>query len=262
AGEKGSDARRRPLAGREAYPPYVERPGRGRQRSRWPLIGSLRLALGDREGYVKRLRAPLQQHSDAIPGLETLRDALIIGQAPDPLAVDLADDVAPLQPCLGRGTVLLDPRDDHTFRGAQVELAGDLRRDRPRLEAEQALALATRLQLRGLFRGLADLDVQRLLAFVAPHLYGHALAGRGPRDDVLEILRDMDLLAVELQEDVAGREASPVGRTVLDDVGDEHALGLLEPEALGQLGRQRLDRHAEPPARDLAARHQLGVDAL
>src|SRR5256886_16549528 len=35
---------------------------------------------------------------------------------------------------------------------------------------------------------------------------------------------------------------------------------VLRAERLGQLGRQRLDRDAEPAARDLSLRDQLGVD--
>ncbi len=41
-GEKGSAARRRPKEAREAYSLYVERAFRGRQRSRWALIGDRR----------------------------------------------------------------------------------------------------------------------------------------------------------------------------------------------------------------------------
>src|SRR5215510_6852503 len=38
-GEKGSAARRRPKAGREAYSLYVERPDKGQRSRWWPLIG-------------------------------------------------------------------------------------------------------------------------------------------------------------------------------------------------------------------------------
>src|SRR5262249_29849364 len=40
------------------------------------------------------------------------------------------------------------------------------------------------------------------------------------------------------------------------------ALRILEPESLRELGRERLDRHAEPAARHLALGGELGVDAL
>ena len=42
AAQKRPDARRRPKVGREAYSLYVERPDRGRQRSRWAFFSSRR----------------------------------------------------------------------------------------------------------------------------------------------------------------------------------------------------------------------------
>src|SRR6267142_6199442 len=184
----------------------------------------------DREGHVQGLRPPLQQHGHAVARLDALGGALEVLHAADSLSVDLANDVATLHPRFGRRALFLDPRYDHTVRRAKAELSLDVRRDRPRLETEEALALAARLQLGGFLRRLAELDLERLFALVAPDLDRHAFARRRCGHDFLQILRSVDPFAVELDEHVTRGQSRPVGGAVLDDVGDEHAPGLFEGE--------------------------------
>src|SRR4029077_13681707 len=52
------------------------------------------------ERHVERLRPALQQHRHAVPVLDVLGGLLEVRQAPDTLAIHLADDVAALQPRL------------------------------------------------------------------------------------------------------------------------------------------------------------------
>src|SRR5262249_5043416 len=146
------------------------------------------LSSSDGERDVERLLPPLQQHGDAVSVLQVLGRALEVLDAPDPLAVDLADQIAPLEAGLGRRAVLLDAEDDDPLRIPQVELPGDLGRDRPDVEAEQALALVVGLERDSVLGCVADLDLERLLALVAPDLDRDPLAGGGQRDDLLQIL--------------------------------------------------------------------------
>src|SRR5262245_11566551 len=90
-----------------------------------------RLPSADRQRDVERLLSPLEQDGHAISVLQILGGALEVLNAPDPLAVDLADQVATLEARLGRGAVLLDAEHDDSLCTLQVELAGDLGRDRP-----------------------------------------------------------------------------------------------------------------------------------
>ena len=62
--------------------------------------------------------------------------------------------------------------------------------------------------------------------------------------------------------DVAALEPSFFCRPILSDLGDQRARRFLEPEGLGQFGRDRLNGHAQPAARDLALVLKLGNDRL
>src|SRR5712691_5685993 len=170
-------------------------------------------SLGDGERDIERLRPALEEHGDPVARLQSLGGALEVWQGPDSLAVDLADDVAALQSRLGGRAVLVHPRHQHAFGRAQIELAGDLRSQGPRIQPQEALALAALLgRLGGFIRRLADLDLKGLLALVAPDLDGHPLAGGGHRHDLLEILGGVHLLAVEFGQDIAGGQTRLVGR--------------------------------------------------
>src|SRR5262249_29568885 len=69
------------------------------------------------------------------------------------------------------------------------------------VEAEEALALAARVDgLCGFLGRLAELDLEHPLPLVPPDPDGYALAGRGGRHDLLEVLGRVHALAVELHQ--------------------------------------------------------------
>ena len=70
-----------------------------------------------------------------------------------------------------------------------------------------------------------------------------------------------DVLAVELDDDVARQDGAVVDRPALDDAGDQRALGRCHAEALGDVVGHRLDAHAEPAAPRLAELAELVDDA-
>ena len=55
-------------------------------------------------------------------------------------------------------------------------------------------------------------------------------------------------LAVEAEDHIARLNAAGLGRAVVVDAGDERAVRLVQPEALGNFVGDRLDAHAEPAA--------------
>src|SRR5262249_1819002 len=115
------------------------------------------------ERYVKRHRPALEQDCERIAFLHVPSEPLEVRHGFDALAVELLDHVAPLPAGFGRRGAVLDADHDHALGRSQVELAGDLRRDRTDLEPQhRARAPAPRpLPLLGLaFVGrLADLDL-------------------------------------------------------------------------------------------------------
>jgi hypothetical protein len=80
----------------------------------------------------------------------------------------------------------------------------------------------------------------------------HRLAHRALGDDARQVAHLLHVLAVELDDDVAGLDRAVVDRPALDDAGDQRAGGGLHAEALGDLVGHRLDAHAEPAAPCLA----------
>src|SRR6266404_2992686 len=183
----------------------------------WAPAG--RLPRGDRERHVERHRSALEQHGQPVALLEVPRQPLEVGQANDPLAVDLADDVAALDAGIGGGAAVLNGGDDHALGRAQVELAGDVGRDRAHVETEQAPAAAPACGDLPLVRRVADLEVERLLAAVAPDPGAGRRARRRQADRPLQVTRPLELLAVELEQDVAGLEPRLGRRAVAHDVG-------------------------------------------
>src|SRR5437762_2812815 len=179
----------------------------------------------DREGDVERHWAALQEQGEPVTLLQAAREALEVGHAAHVLAVDLLDDVAALDARLGGGAPVLEPRHEHAFEGAETQPRRDLRRDRPHLEPEQRARAAPEALLRlALVRRLADLHLERDLLLLAPDLELRVLVGREETDGALEIARPLELLAVELQQDVAALDAGLGRGAVGYDLVDEHAL--------------------------------------
>ena len=78
------------------------------------------------------------------------------------------------------------------------------------------------------------------------------LADRGVGDDARQILRLLDVLAVEFDHDVAGLDAGRLRRALVLDAGDQRAARGLDVEAFGDLVGDLLDADAEPAAAQLA----------
>jgi hypothetical protein len=83
------------------------------------------------------------------------------------------------------------------------------------------------------------------------------LADRGVGDDARQILRLLDVLAVEGDDDVAGLDAGGLRRALVVDAGDQGAARRLDVEAFGDLVGDLLDADAEPAAAKLAELAQL-----
>ena len=83
------------------------------------------------------------------------------------------------------------------------------------------------------------------------------LADRGVGDDARQILWFLDVLAVELDDDVARLDAGGFGRALVVDAGDQGAARGLDVEAFGDFVGDLLDADAEPAAAKLAELAQL-----
>src|SRR5262249_42079270 len=186
---------------------------------------------------------------------------LVVGHRPDLLTIDLPDDITPLHASLTGRAALFHASHDHAVVRLEVELAGEGRGDRPHFGAKATRGGASRRLLRLLLVwGFADLDVEGLLALVAPHPHLRVLPRLGETDRSLEVRGRLDLFAVELEQDVAGLQARLGSRAVGNDVGDQDALGVLGVERLRQFLRERLNGDAQPAARDATLAVDLCVD--
>ena len=87
-------------------------------------------------------------------------------------------------------------------------------------------------------------------------------AGRHHADGLRQFARVLDRLAVDRGDHVAGLDAGLGGRTCRLRLIDQRALGLLQAEAVGDVGGDRLDLHAEPGAVDVAVLLELRHDHL
>src|SRR5690606_18427463 len=77
-----------------------------------------------------------------------------------------------------------------------------------------------------------------------------------------KVARVVHRLAVDAGDDVAGFQAGLRRRAIRLRLGDQRALALMQVEAVGDLGRHRLDLHAEPAALDMAVGAKLRHHAL
>ncbi|GAA0005711.1 hypothetical protein BRDID11002_57140 [Bradyrhizobium diazoefficiens] len=121
----------------------------------------------------------------------------------------------------------------------------------------------------GLHRGLhfvgileaAERDLLGLLLAFADDDDVDLLADRCVGDDAGEILRVLDVLAVKLDDDVAGLDAGRLGRALVVDAGNQRAARRLDVEALGNLIGDALDAHPQPAAAQFAELAELVDDA-
>src|SRR6185437_4830207 len=103
----------------------------------------------------------------------------------------------------------------------------------------------TKRNLDGLFLAFADDD----------DIDG--LADRAFSDDTRQIAHLVNVLAIELDDDIAWLDGAVVDRPALDDPGDQRPSGGCHVEAFGDIVRHRLDTHAKPATPRLAIPAQL-----
>ena len=77
-------------------------------------------------------------------------------------------------------------------------------------------------------------------------------ADGGVGDDARQIVHFLDVMAVELDDDVARLDAAGLGRPLVVDAGDKRAARRLDAEAFRDIVRDLLDAYAKPAAPRLA----------
>ena len=162
--------------------------------------------------------------------------------------------------------------------GVEVVLGAQLVGERRQLEADQRRAALSRLAAAsGLSLPFGDV-LGRALSARPPQSGGRpspsascvwplrstststVLADRRLRDEARQAAHGRHVLAVELQDDVAGLDAGLGGRAVRRDAGDQRAGVLRDAAGLGDVVGDRLDLDAEPAAARLAELAQLVDD--
>src|SRR5215208_5344774 len=193
-----------------------------------------------------------QQHRLLAVLLELIDALLDVGGVSDRFLRHLDDDVAGGEPLFGGVGVAIDSGDDHALDAVlDLVLRAQVLAQRGEIETERLLRHGL---FGGVFLGLGggllhlvgileapERDLAAFLLALADDDHVDFLADRGVGDDAREILRILDVLAVELDDDVAGVDA-----------GNQRAAGRLDVEAFGDLIGDLLDPHAEPAAAQFA----------
>src|SRR6266446_8414358 len=172
-----------------------------------------------------------------------------VRQGGNDLAANVEDDIAGLDPMLGRRTIGEDFGDDHALAPGSCPVAG--RRNRhaeARQRRSRHLAFLWPRPRLALFRQLAESERERLLLALAQDGEFDGAARRDPSDPLGEVARILDGLAIHGGYHVARLDAGFGGWTIGLRLGDERTLGGFETEALGDFGGHRLDLHADPTA--------------
>src|SRR5262245_43950867 len=179
----------------------------------------------------------------------------------------LDDDVARAQALLGGGGAAFDAGDHHALHAvldlvALAQVFGQV----GQIETERLLddgfvlvlvvGLGRSLHLLGVLEA-AELDRLALFLALADDHHRHVLAHRRVGDDARQVLHLLDVLAVELDDDIAGLDAGRLGRPLVIDARHQRAARGFEPEAFGDVVGDLLDAHAEPAAAHLAELAQL-----
>src|SRR3954468_11669884 len=215
------------------------------------------VAVGDQQQH--RLLAVLLQLADAL---------LDVGGAAHGFLCDLDDDIAGREPFFGGIRIAVDAGNDNALDAIlDLVLAAQILAQDRKVEAKRLL----RHQLFGrLFLGFRGglLHLLGVLEAAEPDLSGFlfaladdddldVLADSGIGNDAREILWILDVLAVELDDDIAGLDACRLCRSLVIDAGDQRAARGLDIEAFGELVGDLLDANAEPAAAELAELPEL-----
>src|SRR4051812_37672424 len=204
-----------------------------------------------------------QQHRFLAVLLELIDALLDVGRVGDGFLRHLDDDVAGGEPLFGGVGGAIDTGDDHALDAVlDLVLRAQVLAQHGEIEAERLLR--HRL-FGGVFLGLgggllnlfgileaAERDLAAFLFALADDDHVDFLADRGVGDDARQILRVLDVLAVELDDDVAGLDAGGLRRSLVVDAGHQRAAGRLDVEAFADLVGDLLDPHTEPATAQFA----------
>src|SRR5262249_8073452 len=134
--------------------------------------------------------------------------------------VDLQDDVAPLDSCVGRRTVGLNAKHNYALVAIEVELLRDIRSDGLHLETPagaRPFALGAR-ELR--FLQFPDFGRESDALAVANDHYVRRASDWRLRDEFRQSMLILHPGAVELDDNVATLDSRLLGRTIFLDIGD------------------------------------------
>src|SRR6266481_1443913 len=210
-----------------------------------------------------------QQQDGFLAILLELIDALLdVGGVAHRLLRHLDDHLAGAEPFLGGVGGTVDTGDDDALDAVLDLVAGaQILAEAGEIEAQRLLRdrLLHRLGLRlgrSLHRLLAILeaaerDLLGYLRALADDDDIDFLADRGVGHDARQVLWLLDVLAVELDHDIAGLDPRGFRRTLVLDAGDQGAARGLDVEAFGDLIGDLLDADAEPAAAKLAELPEL-----
>src|SRR5260221_3575485 len=200
--------------------------------------------------------------------LQLLRRLLRRG---DLLPVDGHDHVSGLHADIGRRAVgrhLGD--DDHFCFALEPELLARRAVELTELQTKGArsfrtgwllLAIAARNLLLVVWH-LTDIGLKLLVAATAPDGDVDPAMDRRFSYQSRQIVKLLDLMPIELDDDIALRDAGTCCRAVCRDVGNECAALAGQAEAAGDFRRHLLDLNAEPAAVNLAVLAQLRDHSL
>src|SRR5260221_1654774 len=209
-----------------------------------------------------------QQEDGFLAVLAQLMVALLdVGGVAHRLLRDLDDHLAGAQAFLGGVGRSVDTGDDDALDAVLDLVTGaQILAERCEIEAERLLRDRLLRGLGGLGRRLyrlvavleaAERDFPGFLRALADDDDVDLLADGGIGDDARQILRLLDVLAVELDDDIAGLDARGLRRTLVLDVGNQGAARGLDVEAFSDLVGDLLDADAEPAAAKLAELPEL-----
>ena len=186
---------------------------------------------------------------------------------------DLDDHLAGLQAFACRLGFRIDG-EDHDPLGprAQVELAAKRIGHRRHREAQVRELLLDPQRLFGRQGGqqalllgdlkLAKLDLNRDHLAATEDIDIDRRAHLGIGDDTRQTPHILDIALVELDDHVAGHDASGLGRPTGRHAGHQGAARVVQPQALGDVVRHRLDAHTQPAAPGATELDDLADHAL
>src|SRR6202051_821841 len=252
-------------------------PSRGRQfrleqaaRARW--LFDVLLHAQRHEAEVAVGVRDQKQHGLLAVLLQLVAALLDVGGVADRFLRHLDDDLAGAQALVGGVGGAVDIGDDDALdRVLDLVAAAQVLAQSGEIEAERLLRHRlfgglflglgrSRLRLVGILQP-AERDLAGLLLPLADDDDVDLLADRGVGDHARQILRLLDVLAVELDDDVAGLDPCRFRRALVLDAGDQGAARGLDVEAFGDLVGDGLDADAEPAAAEFAELPQRIDDA-